>query len=157
MNSFLWWGLIILWAQTTVTALLAFMATGFLPRLFASLSAQFGVILLSLWALKRFDLKKLHYDLLSVASLILVSLAVSGFGDAQNDKHLRFTDLPSPWIGCRDLQIRRRFSDFSLAIARDNSRVLVNDNCEVKYTVTSAKRFTPLPEGAPADQIMTLF
>jgi hypothetical protein len=157
MLAILYVGIGIMMLQSGVTALLFYIATGFFSILFTAIFLQLIVIVLSAYSLHQLGLTKSQYDILSNSGVVLVALIISGAGDAQRDKHLRYDELPPSTIRCKGYKIEKRVSQYWLAVAADNSRVLINQDCEPKFQVIAAEYFRALPDGAPADEISKLF
>jgi hypothetical protein len=152
----LYWGIGILLAQSGMIALLDYIATGYVNTFFAAIFAQLAVISVSTIALHRLNLTKTTYDILSNAGVIVVALATSGASDAQIDKHLRYSEMLSPSAMCGQMKIRKRVSEYWLAVSPDNGRYLVDDNCDRKFVVVQGQQFSPLSVGAPSEHIATL-
>lgn len=140
-----------------IIAILYYIASGFFNYIFISIALQIYIILLSGWILDRFSLSKPQYDILSITLLVLSALMTSALSDAQSDKHWRYKDYNQPQVRCNDILVLRNVSELSLAVRKDNSRILIDLDCNQKFIVSSAEQFRPIPDGAPAKIIARLF
>jgi len=86
-------------------------------------------------------------------TLVLVAFhaaAIQAADAAQHDKYARYSIEAKPLAQCKDKKILRSFADGYLAVAADNSKLLINKDCAVSLSVPTpewwSKKWIALPK-----------
>lgn len=156
-NRIIRWGFFALSILPICISVLYFVESGFFPFYIFFYGIQFSTLLVALWALNRFDLTKTQFDFLITGALVFLSLIGSGLSDAQIDKALPHGRFDEPRVRCESSLILRNVSDYFLVVNKDNSRSLVDKECEARFQVIAESEFRPLPDSSPAQVIGRLF
>jgi len=85
------------------------------------------------------------------ASMAVVVMAFRGLGDGQTDRSGSIAEVGADKPTCSDKTVLRALSSNFLAAARDNSRVIIDQDCKVKFTLFAADRFVPRPIRSPIE------
>lgn len=123
---------------------------------FGILSVTLNIIILisSLSLINRFSLSKTQYDVIYLGLTVFSSLAMSGLRDAQRDKYLGYEEYDFDRFVCDDTIVLRTVSDYTLGIKSDNTRVLMDKECQIIY-ILKKDDDRSLPSEAPIDVIMS--
>jgi hypothetical protein len=134
-----------------VLAVIIWLRTGFL--FFQLLTNPMALLVGYSWASwgRKLTSNLVTLNLSLALPMAIISIALAGLGDGQMDRSGRISEVGANRPTCNDLTVLRALSSNFLAVARDNSRVIIDQNCKVKFTLFPAAKFIPRPDGAPMD------
>ena len=86
--------------------------------------------------------------------LMIVLVSSSGFSDGQYDRMQHYAKLSSGRPSCNGSVVLRSLGANLLAARPDQSRVIIDTSCAVKFVVFPSSSFAPLPAESPLSIIL---
>lgn len=119
---------------------------GFLP--FAAITIIVGGISFSAFAIfaRRISKARIMRVAMLAFFMTVISLLMSGLSDAQRDRYVEFNWIKKHTASCGDFAVIRPLSENFLAVAPDESRIVIDENCKLMFTLHRKDEFQPLPD-----------
>jgi hypothetical protein len=119
---------------------------GFFP--FAAITIIVGGISFSVFAIvsRRISKARIMRVAMLAFFMTVISLVMSGLSDAQRDRYVEFNWIKKHTASCGNFAVIRPLSDNFLAVAPDESRIVINEACKLMFTLHRRDEFQRLPD-----------
>ncbi|WP_109356410.1 hypothetical protein [Sphingorhabdus sp. EL138] len=138
-----------------LSVIIFYARTGFLHFTFANIVLIFGWVVIDQFFVRRSGLNKIQRELIFYGGFALIMTVSAGLHQGQMDRHLAYSQLESNNPKCEELIVLRSLSDRFLAVDKDNTRLIIDEECKPVFTLFDSSGFQKFPAISVYDLIRT--
>ncbi len=120
---------------------------GYIPMVMVQTIVIMAFAVGNVWISNKLNIESLRFHATYLVGAMLITAVFSGFSRAQGDMRLQYYDALATGPSCGEFAILRSVSDKFLAVRKDGSHVLINQECKIIFRLNRRVARAPADAG----------